>query len=445
MPRTSRTSKIIHYAIVALVVIMLSLLAWWYIFLSAKEDTLRSTDLARGAGLAPPSFGEAVGSTYNNITKNLSSFIERVGTEGPESSSPRLRQVTKTPVAGAGFIVREPRGNTSVARAVSTSTSILRFVERGTGYVFESEANRTSLVRVTNTLVPQVYEALLAKNGAIIMRNIDETGAIVTFSAFATTTPSLNTASSSLSLSPLPKNIRTITFSPSGEEVLYILEEAGGSASLIRAPRQAGTGTRMARLGFSGWQIEWLVGNRFILTQHATDGLPGYAYEVGGNGSLVPLLSGIPDLALSMQANLSQAAKASGMLYSSGFTLSARANANASVVTLPIRTTAEKCVWALNNTLIAYCAVPQASPSVNAMGRWLRGEIHTADTWWKVDAGSGRAEILYTAEGGSRLDVERPVIDPKGEYIAFLNAVDKSLWLLRLSDLPAKTSAQAGE
>ena len=439
-------TTIIRYSLVALVVVILSLLAWWYVFLSSKEDSLQTSDLGRGAGITPPSFGEAIGSTYNNISENVSSFIERVGSQNSEKTPPRLRQVTRTPVAGMDFVLRKANTQTIASNALSTSTSALRFVERGTGYIFDSALDTQALVRITNTLVPQTYEALVAKNGGVILRNL-EADTVVTSFASATSTMLKGDTAAPLSLSPLPKNIRGIAFSPSGEEILYTLEEQGGGTSLMRAGKKGEKARRVATLGIVGWQLKWLPDNRIVLVQNAEEGIAGYSYELKTNGMLEPLIGNISGLVLSLPIKAPGAAKAGALLYSSSalnLTLSARANAAASTATLPIRTTADKCAWNPVETLIAYCAVPQTSLGGNT-GKWFRGEVHTTDTWWKIDVGSGRAEILYAPEGGLGLDVESPTIDPEGTYIAFLNGADKSLWLLRLSGLPAKASAQVGE
>ena len=82
-----------------------------------------------------------------------------------------------------------------------------------------------------------------------------------------------------------------------------------------------------------------------------------------------------------------------------------------------------------DKSLIVYCAVPQVSPDNNFLDRWYRGEVHTADSWWRVSVNANSAELLYTP--GDILDVENPVIDGSGNYIAFINGIDKSLWLLR--------------
>ena len=46
---------------------------------------------------------------------------------------------------------------------------------------------------------------------------------------------------------------------------------------------------------------------------------------------------------------------------------------------------------------------------------------------------AGSTKLLY-APGDIMLDVENPAIDDAGAYIAFMNAADKSLWLLRIKE-----------
>ena len=199
----------------------------------------------------------------------------------------------------------------------------------------------------------------------------------------------------------------------------------------MRASRDGKKSTPIATLGVALWRLAWLSDGKMILVQSTADGVAGYAYELKVGGSLVPLTDGTLGLALSLQPGASQA-----MLYSSGFTLFARANTDTSIIALPIRTVADKCVWAPGVAPIAYCAVPQASLGNEPLGAWFRGEAHSADTWWRVDVPAGQAELLYAPEEGLRLDVENPTIDKRGEYIAFMNAVDKSLWLLRIANEP---------
>ena len=67
------------------------------------------------------------------------------------------------------------------------------------------------------------------------------------------------------------------------------------------------------------------------------------------------------------------------------------------------------------------------------MEEWYRGALHTSDAWWKIDVSAGTAQTLYTPDSGTSFDAEHPVIDESGGYIAFTNAADKSLWMLRIA------------
>ncbi|TSC62004.1 MAG: hypothetical protein Athens041674_611, partial [Parcubacteria group bacterium Athens0416_74] len=53
--------------------------------------------------------------------------------------------------------------------------------------------------------------------------------------------------------------------------------------------------------------------------------------------------------------------------------------------------------------------------------------------WWRVDVSANTAEQIYTPEISVALDVEYPHIDSAGTHIAFMNATDKTLWMLTLN------------
>ena len=423
MPSSSRTAKIVRYVLIAVIVVALIGLLSWYFFLRAEGGALRARDEGRGAGMPPPSFGNVIGSTYGNIVENISSLVGGGEKSDATATPPRLWQITKTPVAGMGFVARG-----EFAKG-STTPSTVRFVERGTGYVLDADPVSGTLARLTNTLVPRVYEALVGPNGVVVLRGFDdEAGFVLTNTAQATSTLASGEPSVLL-LSALPQDIRNIALSPSGEEILYLIEQSPGF-SIVRAAWDGESPRRIASVGISGWLMRWLPDGRVILTQNATEGAPSYVYELDEDGSLSPLVPGGSALALLPRAD------SSALIYGSASgnsALVARVDANTSAATLPIRTPIDKCVWAPGMELVAYCAVPTALPSSNVSTRF-RGEIHTADTWWKVDVSAGRTELLYNPGGNVGIDVENPAIDALGNYIAFMNARDKSLWLLRVAE-----------
>lgn len=425
------TNNLIRFGFLGIIVVVILVLAGCFFFLRGSQGEITAFDAARGGGEDAPTFRNSIGSTYENVAGNsgfggiiatlpvLSDASNATGTP----ALPRLWQITKNPVAGAGFIEKRDTG-------IATSTGI-RFVERGTGYILEANPATGVLSRLTNTLTPRIYESLIGKDGAVILRSLNEEGGVVTAIGQATGTSSGEEGLGSLVVTPLAQNIRSITVLPDGD-LLYLVASANGAA--VMQKKEGKEAERVATLGISGWQIRSYA-DVTLLTQNPVSNTVNYVYTLGEGGALIETVPAARDLfALPREGS-------SALLYSSGFSLYAQIGATTSTITLPVRTTAEKCVWApagqsplggAGASLTAYCAVPQTLPT-SALDLWRRGEMHTRDAWWRIDVSAGQAEQLYAPENAV-IDVENPHIDPSGSYLLFMNRIDKSLWSLRISD-----------
>ncbi|OGG57950.1 hypothetical protein A2853_03430 [Candidatus Kaiserbacteria bacterium RIFCSPHIGHO2_01_FULL_55_17] len=406
----------VRYLLIALIVVILSALGGWYIFLKRQQAAISENDVGRGAGLSQP-FGAQVGSTYENIVSSLSTPVGGTPPEG--GGGARLSQVGKTPTAGYGFLGGGPVQ--------------LRFIERGSGYVFDASAETYSLERRTKTLVPRTYEAIVTRSERVIMRGVDEEGTIVTTAGAIIASTSTAQEPGILSQTRLLDDISFIVMSPTGEESFFIVK-GGTEASGFRAAWDGTKQKKVLASALAGWQSRWLPNDTIVIVQNAADAVAGSAYRVEKNGALSPLIRNVPGLTFLPHP------RSSAVLYgeSAGvLSLFARIDDKSTSIELPVRTIADKCVWgpatSTRSALIAFCAVPQTAPPANFLDRWYRGEVHTADAWWRVDVSANSAELLYTP-GNETLDVEDPTIDEGGSYIAFKNAVDKSLWLLRIKE-----------
>lgn len=402
----------LRYTLVAIAITILGALGGWYYFLKGESASIAKDDLGRGVGEIVP-LGIEVGSTYENIVSSFSTFVGGE-VQSDTSATPRLRQAGKTPTAGFGFVEKN-------------GTSYLRFVERGSGYIFDMEPKTNGLDRVTNTLVPRTYEALVAGNH-VIMRGLDENGAITTMLSTITATTSAQGGPATMKQQRLEDDIRVIGLNASRNTLFYLVEGPEGTKG-IRATWDGKTAKELFSSIVAGWQIDMLDNGQIMLTQNAEDGIAGHTYRVE-DGSLKRIVADVPGLTFLPHPSLS------AYLYSesagSGPSLFARTSGTTSPTTLPVRTIAEKCAFAPKE-LIAYCAVPQQLPPPDFLGRWYRGEIHTTDAWWKVDVRANAAEQLYSSANAA-FDVEDPIVDLGGNYIAFRNAADKTLWLLRIAE-----------
>jgi hypothetical protein len=392
------------YALATVLVIILGALAGWYFFLRSQTAATVTLGAGRGFGTATP-FGSGPGTpAFSGTAAGGSTTSTSSGTQPPQ-----LWHVTESPVAGIGF-------------ATSTDGVRVRYAERATGYVFEADPQKGATKRLTNTLMPKVYEAYFASGDRVIERSLDSTGALTTFAGF------LGATSSSLTGTSLPKNIQALSPGPKSSQVLYLIQKNGG----VAAVQSAWDGSSPKELFSSAldWRVSWLSDGRVLLAQKAADSVEGYAYTLK-NGALDPLLGPLPGLTLLARSN------SSALLYSTssgGLALFVQSSASSSpVVRLAIATIADKCLWAPGDGEVAYCAVPQTPPSGNFLDAWYRGEVHSSDALWRIDARSGQAELIFAPSPDVVLDVIDPIMDESGAYIAFRNAVDESPWILRLN------------
>jgi len=430
------TTKILRYAVTAAIIILVAGLAGWYFFLNKQGQAITATDAGRGLG-SPLPFGGETGSTYDNVSGSDASL--KTGGEG--KTLPRLWRVAKTPVAGMGFVTAADNASSSVQ---------LYFAERGTGYILKADVKTGSLTRLTNKLFPKVYEAVFGSDGAFVLRSMDDEGHIL---SFAGKVPGQNVSASSspvaattaLSGNYLGRNIRAVVPNQQTHELLLLVPQTGGGSDVILSSWNGAVQKTLFSSPLSGWKLFSLSDGRIFLSLAPSDDTAGYAFEIQ-NGELILRLRDIPGLTF-LPRTLSGAALF-GQSDGGDVSLFFSPKEGVGATSLPIRTVADKCVWApppvpqpgkqakatSPGPLIAYCAVPDNFPSKNFLADWYMGAIHTSDTWWRIDAGTGEATpVLEPGDTEETFDVENPMIDGTGQEIAFMDAKDKSLWLLRIN------------
>lgn len=400
--------KLIRYILFALVVIIFGALAGWYFFLRSQTGITDALNAARGFGTQAP-----VGSPFGTGSGTDTGGGWTGSGTSTAATPPQLWHVSTTPAAGIGF-------------ATSSSGVRIRYAERSTGYVFEGNPVNGGIARLTNTLMPKLYEALFGSSGRVLARSFED-GAVTTFAG--TVTVATSSSGSSFAGTALAKNITEAVFEPNGSQLAYLQTQGTGVVGM-----SAEWGSSKQKQFFASalpdWHLMWLSGGRIVLAQKAADDLAGYAYSLSG-GVLRPLLGPLPGLTVLPKGS------SSALLYgtSSGGTLSlfVQLSATTTATRLAIATVADKCAWAPGTTTIAYCGVPQTPPRPGFLGAWYRGEVHPSDAVWRIDAGAGQAQLIFTPDSSAALDIINPVVDETGSYIAFRNGADGSPWVLRLN------------
>jgi hypothetical protein len=472
--------NIITIVLIALLVLLIGGLSGWLLVLKIKGQDISWQSAVRGFGIGTPSAG-VNGSTYDIIGSGGSaggsfsaggqigstvpgSSGAPGGTVAPETSgaqgattgnlsnspgsnssttsvslsyasstspkvvvpkTPRLWRVTKTPIAGFEF---------------ATNSPTVYFAERATGHIFTSDAITGDVLRRTNTLMPKVYEALVSRRGGVIYRTInDSTGATMTFSGIMGSSSSASLGT--LTGSNLRNNILSIDADPDSKIIFYIIEESGIFTGYTQSwvEGRSGKEKQVFSSPVGSWKPLVLSDGRIIVTQKPQDGALGYAYEILTDGTLKPLVRAVAGLSILPIAN------ANSLVFgaSANNSLSLFLQTSTTTVTLPVKTVADKCVWAPYTKatskkpashLVLYCAVPQNADMRNFLQNWYMGSLHTSDSWWKMDLTSGETTQILSAEtGGAVLDVIDPSIDPSGNFLGFKNNIDGSLWILRIN------------
>lgn len=409
-----RIDTIFKYVGLSAIALLLLGLGGWYIFLRGQTNSAAQLDESRGLGSAIPSFLGSRGSTIANIASNLGLSTD-TGSTSPEAlKPPRLWRANATPIAGMNFL---------------SGTSTLRYIERSTGYVVDINPVTGSVVRRTNTLMPQTYAAHVTGAGGVVLQSLNENLAVKTFTGTLSTTTTDGYAQ--LVGRELALNIASITTSPSVDDILYLIR-ASGPTLFIQSKLSGQSPKQIASLGISGWNIHWLLDGTIAISEKTGSGISGSAFRVSKQGTLTGIVRNIPGLSLLLHAS------SSAVLYSSDtgkeVSLYLKPSAESTAVALPIRTLAEKCVWLPKTMLSIWCAVPKTEVSPSFMNLWYRGLMHTSDNWWRIEGGGGATEEIFKMNEVEAIEVEQPIIDSSGEYIAFINGWDKSLWILRIKE-----------
>lgn len=386
------------------IVFLLVGLGGWYIFLSGRGAVIESTGESRGFSVGIPSFSGNRGSTLENLVQGLPSSEEPLATTSTNTRPPRLWQINQTPVAGAGFVAQG-------------STTLIRFVERSNGHVYDANPETGEVTRRTNTSVGAVFDAKIGSAEQMLLRTLDASTTMHTLLAtFGTTTDGSLRKLDTIDAGPT----HAIAFR--GDTPLLLI---GGNGSRLIA-----SSTSKEEVLFSSPLLGWHIvrSSPLVVAERAASGVQGSAFTVSNAGTLTKIAT---------KPGLTLAAHPENNVFLIGeegeeLTLAIQSAATATSLTLSLQTVADKCVWAPGRSLIAYCAVPKVAPGRGFIDAWYRGAIHTSDQWFTVEAGTGDTEPLYAPEGDLELDVEYPAIDESARYILFMNARDKSLWTLRI-------------
>jgi hypothetical protein len=366
---------------------------------------------------------ETTSSTTNNETNEGENNLLSTPTNQPV---PRLRKISSEPVAGAVIF--------NVG-----STSLVRFVEKGTGNVYEARSDSVAITRLTNTTIPKIVRAFWLPNASGFLAQtllpdseMIETNFVKLSKNTASTTNESLTPFSAI-IGKLPTGIKEIAVKPDSTKIFYYTVSSGSSDWFISNPDGTSSNLVLSH-PLTEWLPKWISANQIIMQIKGSSETVGYSYSFDAQNKTLKKI-GTEAVGLSVNVN----ADASLSLVSSGGgipVLHVINNKDVSSVGKAdnVSSLAEKCVWLKDKNPSVICAVPDQIPKGNYPDIWYKGLVSTEDYIEKIDINNNVFyDISYlSSESGQKIDVVDLSISPDETHLIFRNKIDGYLWMLRI-------------
>src|SRR3989344_3126395 len=307
-----------------------------------------------------------------------------------------------------------------------------RFVEAGSGNIWDYRPLGSESKRVSATTIPRVKEVIWSIRGEFaLLRYLDENAAVVKNYSIKVPT----STSAKVEGYFLPDNLITAVPSPTDNKLFYLAENKAGGTDGFLTTFANGKTITLFTSPFGEWQISWPLSGSLIITTKTSNQVFGNYYSKpasGGSYSLFatakPLLNNIKGLTALSNPSLEKViySQSGPKSFSTRF-LNVKTNESRDfpLITFPI----EKCVWDKIKINIAYCAAPREKLTGGQPDLWYKGLVTFTDNIYRVDTDSDTVTLLYspTIEGP---DVSQIIVSEDSSFLFFINRKDSSLWAL---------------
>lgn len=422
--------------IIALLIIIVGLTsggAYWYFSKKISQPT---------PGVEFP--GESSTSTrpIGSVPTGEVTTTEPTLTPGSTAPLPRLYELHKLPVAGAGFI--ETKDKKGVVVSLAT-----RYIERGLGYIFETPLTSPIESRIVNEIHSHISEALWGNNGkSVVIRFInDKTGGTIETHILNIAAPTISFAQSTSTESSLsdflkteeillPDNIPFMAVSEDGTDQTFYLENGTSAAVGSVSTFKNSSILRIFGSSFTEWLPQFPNQKLVALTTKPSATVPGHMFFVDTKTKAVTkILGGIKGLTTLTNHD--------GKLVLFSETINGRPELSVYDVakktsrSLNIQTLPEKCAWGTKNLSIAYCAAPQSLPSADYPDQWYQGVVSFSDTIQEIDTKTFVTQKIMTPKdfGAPQLDIINPTLSSDDGYILFMNKISGTPWVYRITEV----------
>lgn len=376
------------WIIIISVLIFLILLGvgWWYLLMNGRPDTI--------AGFPNP-FGAQSDEIFTPPELGI--------TDEPRAFETSLRKLTTSPVAGAAFV--------EVA-----STTHIRYVERGTGHIFEADPETGETERIVGTTIPRTIDATWSSQGtrlALITETVLGEPRVFTGAVARN-----DEGSYELALNEIDSNAKNIAFTPEGESLHYSVAHGDGTVGYRHDLRTNGRttvfSTPLRELRVASWDP--------LITYTAPTALfPGYAYA---GSSFERLFGGQHGLTLTRLADTTLVSSIENGAFVSR--INTPTGGGSAITIFP-----DKCAADAVHDGHLWCAAPLSLPRGSYPDDWYRGTVSLSDIVWQLNLRTGNAAVVSIPFEDAREEIDAIGMraNDTGDLLLFMNKRDGALWL----------------
>lgn len=372
----------------------------------------------------------------------------------PETAILKLKKISSMPIAGFTVFSKErlkdvlvvPPADTQNTTPPTTTTKktakptppptefmpALRYVDRATGNIYQTFADKIEERKFSTTIIPKIYEAFFGNNGqSVVMRYLEtDEKTIITFignlpkELLGGDTIENNEVKGIF----LPEDVKDVSLSSDGGSIFYLFnigEKVVGTTFNFLNNKKV----QIFDSPFTEW-LSWWPNNKMItFTTKPSSGVPGYMYTMDpAIKTLNKIIDGINGLTTLTSPNGKLVLYGNNNLALSVYHTDTKASDLLGVKTMP-----EKCVWNKTGDIV-YCAVPKLIEAGQYPDSWYQGEVSFSDQIWKTDVKTGNATIVTDPIiiTGEEIDGIKLAVDDGENYLFFVNKKDSFLWELGL-------------
>ncbi len=416
--------KTLSTILILLILALIGAGVYYYIYFYAKNPKITvpgSVNTTNNSGFSP--FDTTNPGTRNAATSTPVLQMPVSTTTSTVHHLLKLRQLSTTPIAG-------------MTASSTASTSIVRFMDRGTGHVFEANNLSDEIKTLSNTTLPKIYEMVGNRSGNnfIVQYLKDSSDSITNFyTELRATGTSTSQTPFELKGKYLSPEVQQIVVSPNGDKVFTWNIEDGRGVGYISSFDEK-TKVKIVDSPLTQITIDWPEINTITLTTKASAVASGYIYSVDAkSGAMKTIYGGLKGLTGQMNRD------ASKLLYSTrtsnNFITGLINQKDGSKQELIFKTLSDKCVWSSLKKDEVYCAVPTQIPEAIYPDDWYKGSVSFVDQIWHLNTTTGQVHLLANPLqlADTLVDAIRLKLDPKENTLYFVNKRDLTLWALDLN------------